>query len=159
MTFSNIAVIVLTVLSFTASGQHKGSIEYLRKSPLVNGYVRLPNPDRIYHGCQLPGIRIYSNSPQVRSVNNGIVTHVSLIDSTLLVIIKDHDSCFTYENLVTTDVKKGDTVKRGQEIGVLKKDDDGKFYVIRWGLYIMSKKSSNGWYEDKLISYLGLLEK
>ena len=95
--------------------------------PVRHGYLSLnksclnPNPDYV---------TILSDSSRpVTAVFEGTVTMIDMYDSLFLMVVKSGEYFVGYSNLATVSVKKGDDVKKGDQLGNAGKDLDEKFVV------------------------------
>lgn len=81
-------------------------------------------------------ITFSSNDSTVFSVTDGIVVNVVLIEDMKVVMITKDSLTYTYSNLKSTSVKKGDAVKANQVIGYAALNLDG---VIALDFYLTNK--------------------
>jgi hypothetical protein len=84
-------------------------------------------------------ITFSSKDSTVFSVSDGVVVSVVMIEDMKVVIITKDSLTYTYANLKTTSVKKGDTVKANQVIGYAGLNLDG---IIAIDFYLNNKMGS-----------------
>lgn len=84
-------------------------------------------------------ITFSSNDSTVFSVSDGLVSSVFFVEDMKVVIIANDSLTYTYSNLKSTSVKKGDTVKANQVIGYAALNLDG---VIALDFYLSNKTRS-----------------
>ncbi len=79
-----------------------------------------------------PGISFFSKDSIVYAIDSGEVVGVVPIEDMIAVIVKGKDLFFTYSNLHFTSLKKKDTIKDGQPIGVaaFKDGSENKLYSL-----------------------------
>jgi hypothetical protein len=94
-------------------------------------------------------LNIQSKSSQVFSVTKGKVVNIFRIDSSKAIMIKREGYYFVYANFDMVNFKVGDKVKKGDELGQIKKQKYGIYELI----FKMSKKDQQLDYFE-LVAYL-----
>ena len=100
----------------------------LYKCPVREGFIFHPklgrnsNPD-------YTTIRILSKHKKVISISKGIVSKISVLNSSYIVFIRnEEDEFFIYSDLIKVFLKEGDKVKPNQKIGNATKEDNENRY-------------------------------
>jgi murein DD-endopeptidase MepM/ murein hydrolase activator NlpD len=96
------------------------------------GRVLVPGTKKIFTNNTFVTIAT-DESAKVKSINNGEVTYIgNLSDNDILVMVKHNEIYSTYSNIVPN-VKVGQRVSRGQEIGTVNTSIKGK-YALTFGI-------------------------
>src|SRR5438552_11783044 len=116
--------------------------------PLKEGIIYM---HQNFFSCEPVGISICSPLDSVFHFENGIVVAVfDMGDSKAAVVKNGKNEYFTYGNLKTVLVKKGNFIKRGDCIGIILKDDFGIMnnldFIIMHGIKNLST--------EKMLDYI-----
>jgi len=131
-------IILFFLLPFTQCGfaQYSEDSIWLTGIPFEKGVI-LPNMYRsTTYADPSPFARIYSAKECVYSISASKVIRVFAIDDEWVVLTKgDANTFFTYTGLRNVSVKKSDDLKRGERLGLARKDDDTGMFMIGFGIY------------------------
>ena len=109
----------------------------------MNNVARLKYYDKNNHACDenpYSEVTFSSKESSVYSVSEGVVSVVADIEDMKVVIVQKDKVFFTYSNLKSAFVKKGDTIKTDQMIGYAEVDLDGVMPTIDF--YMSDEKST-----------------
>ncbi len=122
VSFKVSVLIWVLLLPVAAFGQHEAKVVYLKTSPLVNGYTLVEpqaETNKRYVDLPDPTVSIYSDKPDVFSLTGGVVAATFSTGGSSVVLVKEHDSFFVYQNINEILVKKDDAISKGMKIGML----------------------------------------
>jgi len=123
---------ILACLTQTALSQSALSEKFIASRgtwelPVSNGLLVLNNGTEFSDGDYVTILT--DSSRPVTAVFEGTITMIDIYDSLFLIVVKSGEYFVGYSNLATVSVKKGDDVKKGDQLGNAGKDLDEKFVV------------------------------
>ena len=110
------------LLPLAAFSQREAKVVYLQTSPLTMGYTLVEpqsETNKRYVDLPDPTVSIYSDKPDVFSLTDGIVAATFSTGGSYVVLIKQNDTFFVYQNINEALVKKDDAISKGMKIGTL----------------------------------------
>jgi septal ring factor EnvC (AmiA/AmiB activator) len=148
-------LLVVIALSFSLQlsaqdeSHNEDSVLLMGGYPVKKGIVRPFKDNRGSYKDPASMVYINTKGSQLFSVSKGNVVQVFSIDSGMGIIVKRHSYYFVYVGLDTVNFKVGDKVKKGYELGLIRKKQDGAYDLI----FTMSKKDQKLDYFE-LVAYL-----
>lgn len=131
-----VAILFISLHSF--SQKKIDSVQYVYKYPFKEGYIKYKEKGAMHN--PIPFVYIYSKENDVFALAAGKVERIFRIEDEDLVMIRKGDTTFQYSNLDTAIVKVGNTVRKGELIGKVKKDDDQNRYELIFGMVAGMKR-------------------
>ena len=150
-------IVLLSCLFFLSAGnaicQTNEDTIYLNDFPVRKGIIiqnkLLPEPGRIVDPG--PGITFLSIGDSIFHFANGKVLRVFTIEGDKVVMIKNNDGYFvSYAGLKQSNLQTGDSISERTFIGILSKNDDGKFELQ----LIITDSKARDYYFDETIKIL-----
>src|ERR1700761_8210565 len=115
---NNIVLPLVCILGFTIAGFAQKSSHRPQKGmcPLKDGVIWIDTSSRIIYGGPNRGIEIESKDSLVYSATTGSVEAIFSVGDVKAMMIRTGNFFYTYSNLDSVFVKKGDSIQAGKPI-------------------------------------------
>lgn len=126
-----IIIVLVILLGIQTICIAQDSLIFVKKYPVKSGYIKIVYDNFTSYHDFADYLKIVSSSDTALAMYDSNVIDIFTLDSSLYVILSNGmRRRVIYGNLTSINVAKGEKIKKGQMIGLIRLDANGKFTLL-----------------------------